>query len=195
MISKTELRAKILNRRDRLSQNERRIKSDQIAAKITAHNAFLKADKILLFATFKSEVDTKKVFEAAQKLSKDIYYPRVKGKEMEFYLVQKLEELIEGYRGILEPKEDLDKRFKLNTDEKMLVLMPGAVFDEDRNRIGYGGGYYDKYLQPLDEFVPAERICKIALAFECQIVERGQIPKEKHDVHPDFIVTENRIIS
>ena len=194
MISKKELREKILKRRNELSLEERNSKSNQITERLAAHEKFQKADKILLFASYKSEVDTTEIFEEAQRISKDVYYPRVQGSEMEFYRVQRGEELVEGYRGIREPEVDLEKQFQINPNEKVLVLVPGAVFDEEGNRIGYGGGYYDKYLQYLKRFMPEENVCKMALAFECQVVERGEISKEEHDIQLDIIVTEKRII-
>ena len=67
------------------------------------------------------------------------------------------------------------------------MLMPGVAFDVKRNRIGYGGGYYDKYL------AYSEKIYKAALAYECQIFEA--LPCEEHDLKPDIIITEKRILS
>jgi len=105
-----------------------------------------------------------------------------------------------GCWGIREPKLEVCKKYVPNPDEKICVIMPGAVFDEEGNRIGYGGGYYDKYLQRLfqkrediDVQVVLE-IYKIALAFECQIVEANLIQREEHDVKIDCIISENRII-
>lgn len=194
MISKKELRKEILKRRDALSIAERTAKSNQITEKIIAHKEFQKADKILLFASFKSEVDTTEIFEAVQRFRKDVYYPKVQENEMKFYRVQTESELVEGYRGIREPEVHLENQLQINPNEKILILMPGAVFDEAGNRIGYGGGYYDKYLESLKEIVQEENICKMALAFECQIVAMGQIKREPHDIRTNYIVTENRII-
>lgn len=71
--------------------------------------------------------------------------------------------------------------------------MPGAVFDEAGNRIGYGGGYYDKYLHWLENMLPFENICKVAVAFECQLVDLGMIENEPHDVQVNYIVTESKV--
>ena len=72
--------------------------------------------------------------------------------------------------------------------------MPGAVFDVEGNRIGYGGGYYDKFLQKLEiEFSTQQReVYKIAVAFECQMTELGNIISETYDIKPNCIITEKR---
>ena len=190
MISKKELRKEILKRRDAMTLEERASQSHEIAKRVIEQKCFQEADKVLLFASFKSEVDTNEIFHTARTLSKDVYYPKVVGEEMEFYLVENLDELVEGYRGIREPREDETKR--LIIENKICVIMPGAVFDEEGNRIGYGGGYYDRFLQRLE--MPEVDFCKIAIAFDCQMVEKGFIPCEEHDIEMDCIVTEKQNI-
>lgn len=194
-MNKKELRNEILTLRDALSVDERVQKSMQIAKQVIEQKAFQEADKILLFASYKSEIETAQIFDVAHALNKDVYYPKVVDKKMEFYQVQNKEDLIEGYRGIREPEISVDRQFIAAPLEKILVVMPGAVFDEDGNRIGYGGGYYDKYLQQLECIMAKENVCKIAVAFECQMVETDKIPREAHDRKPDYIITETRVIS
>lgn len=200
MKTKTELRKEILQKRDALTLEESSEKSHQIAGKVIAQKEFIEADKVLLFASYRSEVDTSEIFEAALEANKDIYYPKVIGKEMEFFKVESEVDLIEGYRGIREPEANPQKRFCPSMTDKICIIMPGAVFDEEGNRIGYGGGYYDKFLQQLESFYAKEvektekHICKMAVVFECQIVEVGCIISEPHDIKPDCIVTETRIM-
>ncbi len=188
MKTKKELRKEILQLRDALSEKERREKSHQIAEKVIAQKEFIEADKVLLFASYHSEVDTFEIFQAARGASKDVYYPKVLGKEMEFYLVEKEGDLVEGYRGIREPEVIPEKKLIPQPEDKICVIMPGAVFDKNGNRIGYGGGYYDKFLQRFANW--KEHVFKLAIAFKCQIVEPGRILCEDYDVKPDAIVTE-----
>ena len=210
---KTELRKEILKRRDDLTSEQRHNKSNKIVQSLVVQKAFLEADIILLFASYKSEVETGHIFHAAREAGKQVYYPKVLGKEMEFYLVEQEDDLLEGYRGILEPEENVEKQFRYEkvlecsesckseksddskTVIKICVIMPGAVFDKEGNRIGYGGGYYDKYLERLEEekFISKVHVTKIAVAFECQIVENGKIVQEFHDIKPNCIITENDI--
>ena len=95
------------------------------------------------------------------------------------------DELEDGQFGIKEPPEDLPKAYAKK--DRTLVIMPGTAFDRKRNRIGFGKGYYDKWL--------AERpgLNKIALAFDLQIYD-GVIPSKPHDIKPDRIYTESEII-
>lgn len=198
--TKQELRKEILQLRESLTLEEREIKSRQIVTRVLARREFIEGNKILLFAAYKSEVETVELFEEAQKLGKDIYYPKVIGKEMEFFQVQQKEDLLEGYCGIREPEPASNRRFVPSGDDKVCIIMPGAVFDEAGNRIGYGGGYYDKFLQGLQLELEEknQRIgssaCRIAIAFECQLVEIGQIQSEEHDIKPNYIITEDRVI-
>ncbi len=194
MKSKVELRKEILQIRDALSQEERQKKSRQIVEKVIAYKSFREADKILLFASHKSEVDTTEIFATAHQMKKKVYFPKVIQKEMEFYQVHHEKELLEGYRGIREPEIDETKKFIPQSEDKVVVIMPGAVFDTERNRIGYGGGYYDKFLRYIEEKITQGNLCKIAVAFDCQLIEKGKIPKEKHDIRPDYVLTETKMV-
>lgn len=192
--TKQELRKEILKLRDAMPVDERARKSGEIAKQLIAYKNFQKADKILLFASYKSEVDTTEIFEAARRFNKDVYYPKVLGEKIEFYLVQSTTDLKEGYRGIREPETKENKKFVAQPNEKICVIMPGAVFDETGNRIGYGGGYYDKFLQKIEMGLAAKNISKVAVAFQCQIVALDEIKKETHDIKIDVVVTERKII-
>lgn len=191
---KKDLRKEILALRDTLTLEARIEKSRIITEKVIRHEKFQEADKVLLFASFRSEVDTTEIFKVAIAMGKEVYFPRVEGKEMEFYRIEKETDLIEGYRGIREPKGEASTRFAVNPKAgdapKILVIMPGAVFDADGNRIGYGGGYYDKFLLRLETTIEQKNLYKIALAFECQMVEKNIIIKELHDKNPDIVITE-----
>ena len=196
MKTKKELRKEILQLRDALPLEERREKSHQIAEQVIAQKEFIEADKVLLFASYHSEVETSEIFEAALEANKDIYYPKVMGNEMEFFQVECEADLLEGYRGIREPEGNQEKQFRPSATDKICIIMPGAVFDEAGNRIGYGGGYYDKYLQKLEYFFAKEvkkntsPLYKIAVAFACQLVAIGEIENQVYDIKPNYIVTE-----
>ena len=190
MNAKKELRKEILARRDALSLEERAEKSVRISESVIKLDEFKNAAKLLLFSSIRSEVDTTEIYNAANILSKEIYYPRVMDNRMEFYLVDETTEWQTGKFGIREPKVNELRKLKVDPKDKIFVLMPGAVFDKNGNRIGYGGGYYDKYLQQLEEKLPLKNLYKVAVAYDCQMVENGMIEAEVHDVKPDCIVTE-----
>ena len=169
-------------------------KSMQIARKVIALEVFQKSNKVLLYEPIKSEVGTLEILQEAYRLSKDVYYPRVLGEQMEFYRVDETTEFEISAYGIREPKPESTVVYEPGEKDMAFVIIPGAVFDMEGNRIGYGGGYYDKYLHGLASVVPEENICKVAVAYECQIVEIGNIETESHDVQVDYIVTEERTV-
>lgn len=187
---KKDLRKEILAKRNALSQQERCAKSVRIASKVITLEAFVQSEIILLYAPIKSEVDTQGIFLEAKRLGKEIYYPRVLGEQMEFYRIEEETEYDISTYGIREPRPESTKEYAPEKEDRVFVVMPGAVFDRDGNRIGYGGGYYDKYLQKLERLVPAGQICKAGLAYECQVIEPGRIVSEAHDVKLDYIITE-----
>lgn len=190
MKNKKELRKEILARRNALSKEERCEKSKVIAKQVIALEEFHRSNKILLYAPIKSEVETQNIYQEAKRRGKDIYYPRVLGDRMEFYLVDDTTEFDTSRFGICEPIPESNIAFEPSEEDEIFVLMPGAVFDIEGNRIGYGGGYYDKYLQRLESVVPVPNIYKVAVAYECQIVEAGLIGNEPHDRKVDGVVTE-----
>lgn len=192
-MDKTGLRKEALARRTALSKEECCEKSRAIAETVIQLENFKKCNKVLLYAPIRNEVETKEVVQEARVLKKEIYYPRVLGKEMEFYRVDEMTEFETSAYGIWEPKPESSVALVPKKEDEILVLMPGAVFDKAGNRIGYGGGYYDKYLCWLESMVSPEQICKVAVAYECQMVEEGQIVKEPHDMCVDYIVTEREV--
>lgn len=194
MMNKKELRKEILALRNALLHQERCEKSNQIVEKVYDLDSFKKSNKLLLYQPMKSEVDITKIFEQAQGCGKDIYVPRVIGEEMEFYLVDETTEFELSAYGIREPKPETTKMFVPSPKDHIFVLMPGVAFDTEGNRIGYGGGYYDKYLQRLADGNLHEDICTVAVAYDCQIVELGRIETESHDRKVDYIVTETKDI-
>ena len=105
-----------------------------------------------------------------------------------------------GFRGILEPPEEERRKYRMQLPTEGtadLVVMPGAAFDRSCGRLGYGGGYYDRFLQTLEE-AGSSRLCagkafwKIAIGFSCQILDA--LVQEPEDIRPDLIVTEREII-
>ena len=99
---------------------------------------------------------------------------------MEFFHIENFGQLHPGTMGILEPEEGA-----LADGADALVIMPGVAFDRDRRRIGYGGGYYDRYL--------AAHPClpTMAVAFDCQVLD--EVPYDEYDIRPQILVTETSV--
>uniref|UniRef100_UPI00405672E3 5-formyltetrahydrofolate cyclo-ligase n=1 Tax=Agathobacter sp. TaxID=2021311 RepID=UPI00405672E3 len=194
METKKEIRKQILQKRDALSVAERQQKSRKIMQKVMQSEGFQNSSKLLLFASCKSEVDTTGIMQHAIAAGKELYLPKVTGLEMEFYRISDVSELEEGYCGIKEPKAEHSQKFMPKEGENVFILLPGAVFDKEGGRIGYGKGFYDRFLGKLEKIVEKTNLCKIAVAFGCQIVDNGRIAREAHDILPDYIITEECIL-
>lgn len=188
-ISKQTVRSKYLDIRDQMTARERMEKSRQIWERLKAEEIFRQAEAVLIYMDYRSEVmTTGLVEELLVSGEKKVYTPRVNGMDIHFYEIESLDELEKGYQGIREPKEDIGRLFCKTTVNTMkcLVLVPGAVYDRQRNRLGYGKGFFDRF---LDKY---RTIDSAALAFDCQIAKR--IPTEAHDQKPGIIVTESEVI-
>lgn len=193
MQTKMQIRKEILSKRDALSNEERIIKSRRITDAVLKLDCYQKAASILLFASYKSEVNTFLLAKESIHQGKTVFFPKVTGKEMEFYKIAAIDELKPGYHGILEPSISEANAYYGSVTSDTVMIMPGSVFDLYGNRIGYGGGFYDRYLEKLEK--ANYIIDTIAVGFECQIIENDILPADVHDKKTDYIVTEKRIIS
>ncbi len=178
MESKKDIRKCVLAKRNCISNQEWEEKSRLICEKVVTHPFFLDSNVIYCYVDYRNEVCTRGIIETAWKQGKKVAVPKVNSDEMEFHYIQSFEDLKEGYRGIHEPK----KQHLTDDAQNVLVIMPGAAFDIACNRIGYGKGYYDKYLHAHPNYKT------LALAFELQMVEN--IPAEEYDICPNLIITE-----
>ena len=189
-MNKMILRKEALKKRDALDQSRREDLSGEIA-KILLNTAFYnEADVILSYASFRSEVDTTGIHRQILADGKKLCLPKtfIERREMEFYYIDENAQMKAGYQGILEPDENQSVQWLPGRGQKVLMLMPGVAFDEQLHRIGYGGGYYDRFLAGYK----GETLQKIMLAFSCQ--QTDFIEVEKTDVSPDEIVTENGMV-
>ncbi len=189
METKNSIRKQILSLRNAMPLDECAKKSMDIMQNVLSLSQIQTARYILCYASYKSEVMTGELMEELFKMEKQIYLPKVAGEEMEFYHIKSLADLAEGYKGIPEPSVNCagiftKKIWEENTAHTVMFL-PGAAFSETGARIGYGKGYYDRYLMRIT--------CKerIALCYEMQMVET--IPADEHDIPVTTIVTEEKI--
>ena len=157
---KKELRQRALATRNALEKREE--KSRQIAAHILESAAYQNTERIFTFVSMGSEVETEEQ------------------REMHFYEIRSLAELSEGRFGVREPKGGAVCVPK----EGDLLLVPGLLFDGKKNRLGYGGGYYDTY------FAKHKEGKRIGLAFAAQRFAE-ELPTEETDVPLDAVITEN----
>ncbi len=179
---KNQLKKSIIEKRNSLTKEDIIEKSNKIHDRLFNLQQYRNAKTIMFFVSFNSEVNTHKMIKDALK-NKIIVVPKVVQHEIEPSIILDFDSLIQSGRfGILEPIELMKISYK-NID---LVLVPGIAFDKNGHRIGYGFGFYDKFLAKVPKAV------KIGLCFDFQVVD--EIPREEHDVPVDLIVTEERVI-
>lgn len=199
-MNKRDIRKSVLTLRDSISADDKARCDAEIRKTITGMAEYREAEVILAYVSYKSEVDTTLLIEQALSDGKAVFAPKVAGREMEFWRITSLDDLQEGYKGIREPIQSISFSEWIKVC-KVMMWMPGAVFDRERHRIGYGGGFYDRYLNRMAGNMDgaaqmrnhAEHASFItaALAYSCQVLE--QIPYEEHDRKPDLIITEQGI--
>lgn len=185
-MTKQEAREQMKQYRRQLSKEEREKKSRIICAKLMKMEAMRQQKCFFPFVSYGTEVDTIPIIEQVlQEGRMKVAVPRVKQEtvgEMDFFAISSLDELSRGYQGILEPVT----QERIEASEGVMLL-PGLAFDRQKNRAGYGGGYYDRYLERYRK----ETLVTVAVAYDFQIVD--SLEADCHDIRPDWIVTEQRV--
>ena len=180
---KKDIRAVVKKHRREASAEQIRKNSDAICESFLNLPEYREAEVIFAYMDCKNEVETKKVIEKCWLDGKTIAVPKVFGEHMKYYIIHSYDDLEEGYFGIPEPKHESLEEIVC---EDGLMILPGVAFDVNRHRVGYGGGFYDRYL------AAHPNMKKIAFAFEFQMFD--EVPFEEFDKQPEKIITEKRII-
>lgn len=186
-MNKKILRHQVLENRSKLGSQKHKEFSNIILNSILNSLYYKNAKTIMTFISFMDEVDTHEFIKKSIEDGKDIVVPITipETKELKLSLVKNFDELETGYYNILTPKEEF-LRF-IDPQLVDLIIVPGVVFDRYGFRVGYGGGYYDRFLAKIEKRVP-----KIAIAFDIQIIDK--VPREYYDIPVDYIYTEKEII-
>ena len=185
IVCKKSIRQQMKTLRKKMSEQERKEKDALIRLRLKELEEFQNARFFFPFVSYGTETDTiSLILELLKTKKKQVAVPRVDGQEMEFYFISSMEELKKNNMGILEPAAG-----EKAVIEEGVMLMPGLAFDLAKNRVGYGGGYYDRYLAGYDR----GQFIKIAVAYDFQVLDR--IEADEYDKKPDMIVTDRRIIT
>jgi 5-formyltetrahydrofolate cyclo-ligase len=185
---KTQIRQEVLKKRDSIPPDVKVKKDLAIKRMLYSLPEFLSATTVLFYASFRSEVNTFNIIQESLEKGKKVILPKVdkNAHVLKLYRIKALSDLNRGYMGISEPLMTTDENL-VNIDDVELVIIPGAGFDYEGNRLGYGAGYYDILLSKRRKKMPV-----IALAYDEQLVDL--IPAEEHDVKIDLIITDKRVI-
>ena len=180
---KKKLREEALARRNRIPAEIREKKSEAIAEYILNSGFFQKAEKVFTFVNMGTEIETREIIKQAWKEGKIVAVPKTEKRRVMYFIpIDSFDDLQEGRFGVMEPKGTVEDAIVPAIDD--LFLVPGALFDRKKHRIGYGGGYYDTYFEKYKGYR------KVGLAFSEQISDIF-LPAEEYDVPLDDIVTEN----
>ena len=156
-----------------------------ITERLLASEEFRNAETIGITISRFPEIDTRQIIESAWEMGKRIAVPKCihATREMDFRLIQSYKQLETVYLDLLEPI--VDETTSVRKNEIDLQIVPGVVFSDEGYRIGFGGGYYDRYMMDYKGYA-------VSLAFECQTGH--PVPVERHDIPVSKLVTEKREI-
>ena len=197
-LQKKKMRKHILNLRDALTKEEQEAAKRQITERILAHPWYIQAKMLLGFASYGSEICTDAILQDALRQGKQLFLPKILGDEMQFFQVEDMAGLEIGFKGIREPS-GREKIFAYDEyaafgeregqadgmgqeDMRVLMLMPGTAFDSSRRRIGYGKGFYDRFLADMPALMPYT----IGICHRCQMVE--EVPCGELDLRPAQVI-------
>lgn len=180
MWDKSQLRKIYRSKRKVLSEEQAIQWSEAICRRLTDTELFQKAEVIYFYYPLGNEVSLLPAAQAALDAGKCIGFPRTEGDVIRFYKTESLTDFREGCFHVMEPTSSI-----LLWEEKPLILIPGLVFDHQKNRMGYGKGYYDRYMANVPDAV------KVGVAYEMQLLET--IPTDSYDIPMDYLITEERI--
>ena len=187
-MDRKQLRRERLAERDLLDAAQRQSKSEQIQTLLLKQPGIVKEKHLFIYVHFRSEVETLALIEHCLAAGKKVSVPVTLRKESRLLAVQITDpatQLKPGCFGIPEPTEKQIARATVDPTQIDAVLVPGSVFDPLGGRLGYGGGYYDRF---LTQDAPQAR--RIGLAYALQVVK--QVPMEDHDQYMDMIITEQQ---
>lgn len=187
-LDRQSLRKKILTARNNLDAVERNRKSMEITENLWRLDKFCQTKTLFIYVNFRSEVETLPLINQCLKKGLRVAVPLTlpgEGRLLPYLITDPRKDLLPGYCDIPEP--DSKRLSVLNPQEIEVVILPGSVFDAHGGRLGYGGGYYDKFLAN-----DARQAVRIGLAFELQMV--AEVPLLPHDQRLNYLITEKRTI-
>jgi len=192
---KAVLRKRIQARLDQLDKESIERKSRLITEALVQCKCWREADIVLCYLSFNGEVETKWIVDRAFEENKIVGVPRIFGDHLIFYRISdRFHSLTVNKWGILEPEPDLpqiDLQQISGAAGKILIIVPGLAFDRQKNRLGRGRGYYDRFLAAAGESRGRD-IFVAALSFREQLVR--SVPVSEHDRRVDMIIVEKQII-
>lgn len=185
-MTKAEVRHLIRTEKKKLSREQMEAAGEQIKAVIKNFLLYQEAEVIYLFASYNQELPTYGIINQALSEGKKIALPKVEGKNIVFYYLTDLSQLAPGYQGIPEPS--IENLATPPSNKPALMLMPGLAFTKNGERLGYGGGFYDRYLSK----VPPKSFVTCGLGYDFQVLQ--SLPMEDYDFYIDYLMTPTLVV-
>ncbi len=182
MINKKEIRDFYIKIRKSINQTEKIYFDKSIFTQFINSYFFKNFDIFLVYISINNEVGTFDIIQYLLNNGKKVAVPFCHDKIMDFYFVNSIDDLVDGKFGI--PTADVNKSLKVESFESVLCIVPAVSFDNKGNRLGYGGGYYDRFLEQ-------NHVTTIGLCYErCMSYN---LPTEKTDKKIDYVLTEKHL--
>ncbi len=184
---KIDLRKQHLERRSAIPAETRAVRDEKICKNILSSAAYRYADVLLLYYPIKGEVNVLPVMEAAVNAGKKVAFPRCRAEDhsMTFYYTSSQSDFEKGSYGLQEPLTDLPVFDPEDISRKnVLCIVPAVVYDRRGYRVGYGGGYYDRF---FGKYKPAS----VGVVYEEFILR--SVPHGRFDISVDVVVSERGI--
>ena len=180
--AKSRIRSALLERRSLLSREEKLNSAQDLIFQVLQNGELSQALHVGLYWSFNHEISTQALFQKLRSQGKTLYLPRVKpeSREMEFVAISDTGQMFPNVYGVLEPEPHLAP---VDRDRLDVILVPGVAFDIRGNRMGWGKGYYDRFLTGYAGLI-------LGLAYDFQVLD--SIPFEKWDVPVKAIATDKR---
>lgn len=175
-MDKKSLRQAVRQRKSAMTLEEIQLRSEKLAQLFTACPAYSRCKTLYGYLPYNQEVRTVPILEQALRDGKQVAVPKVYGESMKFIYLSDLSRVAPGYAGIPEPLDDGPEA----QDETALVLMPGLAFDPQGHRVGYGGGFYDRFLEAEPNHPT------VALCYDFQVFPR--LETQAHDLPVDLVL-------
>jgi 5-formyltetrahydrofolate cyclo-ligase len=193
-MSKTDIRLEISETLRRLTARDRALKSTTLAAALQRLPEWRAGGSVLAYVSRPDEADTRTIIHSALEAGKRVYAPRVAGNDIVFHALERPEDAsVKHAYGMFEPAADLPVfPAGMAPGTGLIVLVPGLAFDERKNRLGRGKGYYDRALRALRDRPGRERLFILGLCFEEQVLPA--VPVTETDERMDAVLTDRRLV-
>ncbi len=186
-MNKTDIRDSIRAEKKGLTREQIKVAGEEVCRKLTNFLPYQETSTVYCYASYNRELPTTDIIRQALRDNKRVALPKVEGENIRFYIITNLNQITPGYQSIPEP-DTLEQAIP-SSRKPSLMLLPGLAFTKSGDRLGYGGGFYDRYLSTVEQ----GSIITCGIGYEFQVL--GELPVEAYDIPLQYLITSNEIIN